>query len=40
MTNNTLKRFINACIRDGRPEALSLGRVAFHRLQQRRVLRP
>lgn len=38
MNNATLKRFINACIRDGRPEAISLGRVAFHHLQDRRTL--
>ena len=38
MTNATLKRFINACIRDGRPEAIRLGRVAFVRLQKRRTL--
>jgi hypothetical protein len=38
MNNATLKRFINACIRDGRPEAISLGRVAFYRLRERRTL--
>ena len=35
MTQPELVRFIRACVRDGRHEAIILGRIAFRRLVAR-----